>query len=196
MNAPFFELGLIGEDLSLIVALVIGIAFGVVLEQSGMGSAKKLAGQFYLRDMTVFKVMFTAIITAMLGVFWLGWIGFVDVSRIYVPETFILPQLAGGIVFGAGFVLAGLCPGTSCVSAATGRPDGIAVVVGMFGGVFVVGLLFDRLSDFYASTPRGSFTIPDAVGAPYGVVVFAIVLVALGGFFAAEFVEERSRKRT
>ena len=194
MKAPFFELGLIGEDVSLIVALLIGIAFGVVLEQSGMGSARKLAGQFYLRDMTVFKVMFTAILTAMLGVFWLGWIGFVDVSRIYVPETFILPQLAGGIVFGAGFALAGLCPGTSCVSAATGRPDGLAVVVGMFAGVFAVGLLFEQLSEFYASTPRGSFTIPEAIGAPYGIVVFAVVLLALGGFRAAELLEERFRR--
>ncbi len=191
MNAPFFELGYFGYDMSLVVALIIGIAFGAVLEQSGMGSARKLAGQFYLRDMTVFKVMFTAILTAMLGVFWLGWMGFVDVSRIYVPETFIVPQLTGGIVFGAGFALAGLCPGTSCVSAATGRPDGFAVVGGMFAGVLAVGLLFDKLSNFYASTPRGSFTIPDATGLSYGAVVFAIVLLAIAGFRVAERLEKR-----
>ena len=195
MNAPFFELGFVGEEISLVVALLIGIAFGVVLEQSGMGSARKLAGQFYLRDMTVFKVMFTAILTAMLGVFWLGWIGFVDVSRIYVPETFIAPQLVGGIIFGAGFALAGLCPGTSCVSAATGRPDGLAVVGGMFAGVLGVGLLFDRLSAFYSSTPRGAFTIPDALGVNYGVVVFAVVLLALGGFHVAERLEKRFGQR-
>src|SRR5687767_8057821 len=123
MSAPFFELGAFGEGTSLLFAMLIGIAFGWVLERSGMGSARKLAGQFYLRDLTVFKVMFTAIVTAMLGVFWLGWLGFVDISRIYVPETFILPQLVGGLIFGAGFAIAGLCPGTSCVSAATGRAD-------------------------------------------------------------------------
>src|SRR5688500_14904367 len=100
-----------------------------------MGSARKLAGQFYLRDLTVFKVMFTAILTAMLGVFWLGWIGVLDLSRVYVPETWIVPQLAGGIVFGIGFVMAGLCPGTSCVSAATGRIDGLMTVAGMFLGI-------------------------------------------------------------
>jgi uncharacterized membrane protein YedE/YeeE len=164
MKAPFFELGFISETVSLLVALVIGIAFGVVLEQSGMGSARKLTGQFYLRDMTVFKVMFTAIVTAMLGVFWLGWIGFVDVSRIYVPETFIAPQIVGGLVFGVGFAMAGLCPGTSCVSAATGRPDGIAVVAGMLAGVLGTGILFARLAPFYASTPRGAFTLPEAIG--------------------------------
>lgn len=192
MNAPFFEYGAFGQSASLVVALVIGVAFGWVLEQSGMGSARKLAGQFYLTDMTVFKVMFTAILTAMLGVFWLGWLGVVDVSRIYVPETFIVPQLVGGIVFGAGFAVGGLCPGTSCVSAATGRADGIAVVLGMFAGVFATGLAFDRLAAFYDSTARGTLTIPDVVGLSYGAVVFAVVVFALAGFRAAEALERRS----
>ncbi len=195
MRAPYFEFGMFGEGASLIVALVIGIAFGCVLEQSGMGSAKKLAGQFYLRDLTVFKVMFTAILTAMLGVFWLGWLGVVDVSRIYVPETFIAPQAVGGIVFGAGFALAGLCPGTSCVSAATGRPDGLAVVAGMFAGVLAMGLLFDRFSDFYDSTARGSFTLPDVLGVSQGLVVLLVVLLALGGFSAAGWLEARFGSR-
>ena len=65
MIAPFFGNSAFSETASLGVALVIGIAFGWFLERSGMGSARKLAGQFYLRDLTVFKVMFTAIITAM-----------------------------------------------------------------------------------------------------------------------------------
>jgi len=192
MSAPFFEYGLFGDGVSLIVALVIGVAFGVALEQSGMGNARKLAGQFYLRDLTVFKVMFTAILTAMLGVFWLGWIGMLDVSRIYVPETWLAPQIVGGLVFGAGFALAGLCPGTSCVAAATGRLDGIAVVLGMFGGVLVTGLSFETLASFYVSTPRGVFTLPQLIGSSEGVVVFAIVAVALAGFKAAEAIERRN----
>jgi hypothetical protein len=192
MIAPFYELGFIGEGASLAVAALIGIAFGWVLEQSGMGSANKLAGQFYFRDLTVFKVMFTAILTAMLGIFWLGWLGFVDVSRIYVPETFLLPQLAGGIVFGAGFAVAGLCPGTSCVSAATGRLDGVAVMGGMFAGVLATGFLFDRISAFYSSTARGPLTLPDLLGVPYGVVVSGIVLIALGSFRLSEALERRS----
>jgi uncharacterized protein len=195
MTAPLFESGLSGEGGALAVALVIGIAFGWFLERSGMGNARKLAGQFYLRDMTVFKVMFTAIVTAMLGVFWLGWLGVLDVSRVYVPETWILPQLAGGIVFGLGFAMAGLCPGTSCVSAATGRIDGVAVVIGMFGGVFGTGLLFNSLQSFYESTPRGTFTLSQLFNVSEGVVVFAIVAVAIAGFKAAETLERRSVAR-
>jgi uncharacterized membrane protein YedE/YeeE len=191
MSAPFFEYGLFSEGISLAIALIIGIAFGITLELSGMGNARKLSGQFYLRDLTVFKVMFTAIITAMLGVFWLGWAGLLDVSRIYVPETFVVPQLAGGAVFGVGFALAGLCPGTSCVAAASGRLDGFAVVMGMFGGVLATGLAFKRIATFYASTARGVFTLPDLLGASQGLVVFAIVLIALAGFKAADAIEQR-----
>jgi uncharacterized protein len=191
MSAPFFEYGLFSAAFSLFVALIIGIAFGWCLERSGMGSARKLMGQFYLTDLTVFKVMFSAIITAMLGIFWLGWIGFLDIGRIYVPETYILPQLVGGIIFGVGFATAGLCPGTSCVSAVTGRGDGVATVLGMLGGVLLAGVFFGLLEPFYQSTPHGVFTLPALIRAPYGVVVFGIVAIALGGFHFAELIEKR-----
>ena len=192
MIAPFFEHGVFGESASLAAALLIGIAFGWFLERSGMGSARKLAGQFYLRDLTVFKVMFTAIITAMLGVFWLSWAGLLDLDRIFVPETWIVPQLSGGAIFGIGFAMSGLCPGTSCVAAATGRIDGIAVVGGMFAGVLGTGLLFSRLEGFYLSTPRGVYTIPHLLHVSQGAIVFAVVLIALGGFKLAELIERRS----
>ena len=193
MTAPFFEYGLFGAGFSLVVALIIGVAFGWCLERSGMGSARKLIGQFYLTDLTVFKVMFTAIITAMLGIFWLGWIGVLDITRVYVPETYILPQLLGGIIFGVGFATAGLCPGTSCVSAVTGRGDGAAAVLGMLTGVLLAGLFFGILEPFYDSTPHGTFTLPAMTRAPYGVVVFVIVAIALAGFQMAEWIEHRSR---
>ena len=64
MNAPFYQFGLFGNDTALLFAVVIGIGFGFFLEQAGFGSSIKLAQQFYLRDLTVFKVMFTAIVTA------------------------------------------------------------------------------------------------------------------------------------
>ena len=192
MSAPFYDAGAFGHAASLGVALLIGVAFGWTLERSGLGSATKLVGQFYLTDLTVFKVMFSAVLTAMLGTFWLGRLGLLDLSRVYVPETFLLPQLVGGLVFGAGFVLAGLCPGTSCVSAAAGRRDGLATVAGMLSGVLATGLLFAPLARFYDSTAKGRWTLPDLFHLPYGVIVFAIVLLALAGFHAAERIESRA----
>jgi uncharacterized membrane protein YedE/YeeE len=167
---------------SLAVALVIGIAFGWTLERAGLGSAPKLAGQFYLTDFTVFKVMFSAIVTAMLGAFWLARLGILDLGRVYLPETYLAPQLAGGLLFGAGFVIAGLCPGTSCVAAATGRGDGALVMLGMFCGVLITGLAFAPLRRFYESTARGALTLPDLLQVPYGVVVAAVVTMALTAF--------------
>ena len=195
MTAPYFELGYFGTRGALAAALVIGIAFGWCLETAGMGNARKLAAQFYLTDLTVFKVMFSAIVTAMLGLFWLGRLGVLDLSRVYVPETFLLPQLVGGLVFGVGFALGGLCPGTSCVAAVSGRLDGLALVLGMWSGVLATGLAFPALRSFYERTPRGSLTLPQVFHLPYGVVVLLVVLVALGGFRGAEWIEGRAAAR-
>src|SRR5581483_1531209 len=122
-----------------------------------------------------------AIVTAMLGLFWLGRAGVLDLARVYVPETFLLPQLAGGLLFGAGFAIGGLCPGTSCVAASSGRIDGAAVVIGMLAGVLATGALFSSIEPFYSSTARGALTLPALLHVPYGVVVCAIVLIAVGG---------------
>jgi uncharacterized membrane protein YedE/YeeE len=186
MSAPFF---IPGSTADLITALGIGIAFGACLERSGLGSARKLMGQFNLTDLTVFKVMFSAIVTAMLGAFLLSRVGVLDLSKVHLPETWLVPQLVGGVVFGIGFALAGLCPGTSCVAAATGRGDGLAVVIGMFAGVFATGLALPSLESFFRSTSRGGLTLPTLLGASEGVVVFVIVMIALAGFAVAERIE-------
>jgi uncharacterized membrane protein YedE/YeeE len=191
MRFPLFDAAPAGVG-PLAIALCVGIAFGWTLERAGLGSARKIVGQFHLTDFTVFKVMFSAVVTAMLGLFWLSRLGVLDLARVYVPETFWLPQLTGGLVFGAGFALAGLCPGTSCVSAVSGRGDGAAVVAGMFAGVLATGAGFQRIAAFYDSTPHGSWTLSDALHLPYGVVVFAIVLFALAGFAIVERVERRA----
>ena len=189
MIAPFPLDQALGEGGSLVAALGIGVAFGVTLEQAGLGSARKLAGQFYLTDFTVLKVMFSAIVTAMLGLFWLGRLGVVDLTRVYVPETYVLPQLAGGLVFGLGFVLAGLCPGTSCVAAATGRGDGAMVVAGMFSGVLLTGVLFAPLERFANSTALGVRTLPNLLHVSYGMTALLVVVLALGAFRIAEGLE-------
>jgi len=170
-------------------ALLIGIAFGFALERAGLGHAPTLAGQFYLTDLTVLKVMFSAIVTAMLGVFWLARFGVLDLTHVYVPETFLLPQLAGGLLFGVGFVIAGLCPGTSCVAAASGRADGLFVMLGMFAGVLASALAFDAFRPFYESTSRGAMTLPSLLHVPYGVVVALVVIMALTVFHFAERIE-------
>jgi uncharacterized membrane protein YedE/YeeE len=189
MTAPWIE-GTTGPALA--TAVGCGVAFGAALERAGLGSARKLVGQFYGTDLTVFKVMFSAIVVAMLGAFWLARLGVLDLSRVYVPETWLVPQLVGGALFGVGLATAGRCPGTSCVAAASGRGDGLAVVLGMFSGVLATGLLFEPLRGLYESTARGPLTLPAWLGVPYGAVVLAVVAIALVGFRVAERIERRS----
>jgi hypothetical protein len=138
-------------------------------------------------------VLFSALVTAMLGAYWLGRVGLLDLSRVYVPETFLAPQTVGGLIFGVGFVVGGLCPGTSCVAAASGRLDGLALVLGMFAGALGMKVAAPRFAAFYESTPRGSFTLPALLHVPYGVVVAGVVAIALAGFAGAEWLERRAR---
>ena len=119
-------------------------------------------------------------------------IGVLDLNAVYLPETFLLPQLVGGIIFGVGFALAGLCPGTSCVAAATGRGDGFTVVGGMLSGILITGLAFDRLQSFYNSGARGTFTLPQLLHLPPGLVVCGVVAAALVGFWMTSLIERRS----
>ncbi|HUP88643.1 MAG TPA: YeeE/YedE thiosulfate transporter family protein [Longimicrobiales bacterium] len=187
MIAPFF----VSDDAALKLALPIGIGFGWMLERAGFGNARKLAGQFYFKDFTVFKVMFTAIITAALGVFWFARLGWLDMSQVAIPPTYLLPQLAGGLIFGAGFVIGGLCPGTSCVAAASGRLDGLAVVVGMFAGVFGFGELLPRFTEFYLSTNRGELTLDQWSGLDRGAIIFVLTAFAIGMFALIDAFEKK-----
>lgn len=191
MNAPFFKFGYFNEEIGLIFAFVVGIGFGFFLERAGFGSGRKLAAQFYLYDMTVFKVMFTAIVTAMMGLFWLGVLGLVDLSLVYIGPTYLIPQIVGGLILGIGFVIGGYCPGTSCVGAATGKYDAMIYLLGIIAGIFSFGEMFPLLRDFYYSTPMGQVTLPQFFGVRYGLVVFLVVLMALGGFIGAEWVEKK-----
>jgi uncharacterized protein len=191
MTAPFAKYGLFGDEASLLVAFVIGIGFGFFLERAGFGSAKKLVSQFYLDDLAVFKVMFTAIVTAMLGVTYLAWMGILDLSLVYLVPTYWLPQVVGGLVLGVGFVVGGYCPGTSIAAVATGKIDGLVYVLGVAAGTLFFAEAFPWLSGLYEAGAMGRRTLPETLGLPYGVVVFAVVLMALGGFAGAEWVERR-----
>ena len=196
MTAPLTETGALGPAGALAAALLVGVAFGWCLERAGLGSARKLVAQFYLTDLAVFKVMFSAIVTAMLGAFWLSRLGCLDLSLVHVPGTWLVPQLVGGALFGVGMATAGLCPGTACVSAATGRGDGLAVVAGFLAGVLAAGAALPRVAGFFDSTARGVDTLPARLGVSHGAVVLVVVALALAGFAAAGRIERARAARS
>ncbi|NOX17103.1 MAG: YeeE/YedE family protein [Chlorobi bacterium] len=195
MIAPLFKFGYFNDEISLVVAFVIGIGFGFMLERGGFGSARLLAAQFYFTDMRVFKVMFTAIVTAMTGIFYLAWIGWVDLSLVYFTDTFLIPQALGGLILGIGFVIGGYCPGTSGVAIATGRKDAVVYSIGGMFGIFVFGELYPYMSGFLKSTHLGKINLPELLGVHYGVVVFIVILIAIAGFTVVEWGENLMAKK-
>jgi rhodanese-related sulfurtransferase len=173
-----------------VVFLLIGIAFGVVLEIAGFGKSTKLAAQFYFKEWTVLKVMFTAIVVAMVLIFLATSIGLLDYNLVWVNPTFLIPGIVGGLIMGIGFIVGGFCPGTSLVAAATAKLDGIAFVLGVFFGIFLFGETVEYFEDFWYSTDMGRYTLQDMFDVDAGVVVLAVVLFALLAFWIGEHAEE------
>ena len=69
-------------QLAMLAAVFVGFGFGFVLERAGFGNARKLLGQFYGNEMVMLKVMFTAIVTAVLGTVVLAGVGLLDLRAL------------------------------------------------------------------------------------------------------------------
>lgn len=168
MNLPIASFVEFSQGADLAIALLLGVGFGFCLERAGFGSSRKLAAVFYLYDMAVVKVMFTAIVTAMVGLFALSAIGMLDLSQLYVEPTSYAAQALGGLIFGAGFIIGGYCPGTSLAAAATGRKDGIAFALGMATGVLAYVELTPGIDVWIKANSVGELTLPMATGIGMG----------------------------
>jgi len=148
MITTFFGQDVLGSNAALMLALLLGFGFGVALEQAGFGSSRRLAGIFYFRDMTVLRVMYTAMLTAMLGLQLALALGVVSAEQIYFLPTIYGSQIVGGLLFGVGFVLSSWCPGTAAVGLASGRLDALIFLGGAALGVSgpVFALLFSAVA--------------------------------------------------
>ena len=178
MSAPFYKLGAFGDEASLIVAFLIGIGFGFFLERAGFGSAKKLVSQFYLNDLAVFKVMFTAIVTAMLGVTYLSWAGFLDLSLVYLVPTYWVAQVVG--LF-AGAMFSGLLAGRARVTTEKGPRVSVRTRLAM---AFAGGVLMA----FGAALARGC-TSGQALtgGALLNLGSWAFMMMVFAGAYAVAY---------
>lgn len=180
-----------GKFIAYLVFLLIGLAFGYVLESSGFNKSTLLAKQFYFKDLRVFKVFFTAIVTAMLMIFGAAAIGLLDYNLIWVNPTYLWSGIVGGLIMGVGFILGGFCPGTSLVALATFKIDGILFVLGGLVGVFIFGETEQLITYFFNGSYFGRVTLMDVFNIPTGVVVIGVTLMALFMFWGGEKLERR-----
>jgi len=188
--APFDLVATLGATGSYLVYLGIGFCFGFILESCGFGDSRKLAAQFYFSDLRVLKVMFTAIAVAMVLIFWSTALGLLDYDEILVKQTYLWPGIVGGIIMGVGFILGGYCPGTSLVSAATLKVDGMFFLAGHIAGVIVFGETVGLINEFWNSGYMGRFLLPELLGLETGVVVFLVVCLALAMFLGFGWIQK------
>lgn len=176
-----------------LLALIIGIGFGFALERAGFTSSRRLAGVFYLSDMTVVKVMFTALITALLGLSFLNALGWLPFDRIFLMPTIYGAQIVGGILFGVGFVMGGWCPGTAVAGAAAGKIDGILFLIGAVGGSILFNEFFPVIKPLYIAGDQGTQMIYENLGISRTWFVFLFTLMAVGVFWLCEWIEQKRR---
>ncbi len=173
-------------------ALVLGLLFGLSLEGAGFASPRKLVAQFTGRDFTVFKVMFTAVIVAAVGLWLAEAAGIISARSVYVPTLYFWAIALGGALIGAGFAVGGYCPGTSTVGLASGRLDAAVFMAGMVVGVAVFAGLFEPLEGLYraAPGPKGQ-TLDQLFGVPTPVVLAVLIAVAVLGWRLGSRLEAR-----
>ena len=175
---------------------LIGFGFGFTLEMSGFGNSRKLAAQFYFTELTVLKVMFTAIITAMVLTFGASALGILDFGQVWVNTTYISSGIVGGLIMGVGFIVGGFCPTTSLASASTGKIDGMFFMAGGFVGAFLFAETEKFFENWYNfSGYYGRVTLDQVFNIPVGVVVLLVVLMALFMFWGSEQLERIVGKR-
>jgi uncharacterized membrane protein YedE/YeeE len=193
--APVAKIFAWGANTEAIAAMLLGVGFGFFLEKGGFGNSRVLAGQWYGYNFAVLRVMFTAIVTAMVGLFGLRYLGVVNFELVHVNETFLWPQVVGGLIFGVGFAVGQFCPGTAFVGCATGKVDAFLYVFGFLGGAVLFGFAYPAFSHFYDSSSMGRVLLSDWLHVPAGVVVFGVVMMALGAFAFTHWLDKKLAKK-
>ncbi len=187
---------IISGNLNYIVALVIGVLFGAILEQAGFSTSKKLVGLFYGYDFTVLRVFFTAGAVAMVGVIAFNHYGLIDMSLVFINPTFLWSAIVGGLIMGLGFVVGGFCPGTSVCAAAIGKIDAMIFIGGAFIGVFIFAEGYPFFEGLYKSTNLGSPQLFDTLGISQTLFAFIIIIFALTAFYVTNIIENKVNKIT
>ena len=190
LAAPFAKTGVISAAMNLWLAIPIGFIFGYALFHAGFTDSRRIAWAFYFKDVGVPVVMFSAIVTGMLGLWGMSLAGLIDISLVYMLPTYLLPMAVGGVLFGVGMVIGGYCPGTAIAAVATGKIDGIVFVGGFLIGSLVFGDFFPVWGDFFNSDYMGAFRLDQWMGIGLGATVLVIVIVAVVGTISMIFVQD------
>lgn len=191
---PLSETGVYSHEISLLIAFIIGICFGFILEQAGFSSSRKLAGVFYGYDFVVLRVFFTAAITGMTGLLILEHLGLMDLSLIYVNLYYVKAAIIGGVIMGFGFIIGGFCPGTSVCAAAIGKIDAMAFLGGIFLGIIFFAEAYPLFKEIYVADYKENIKLPEMLGIEDGIFALIVIIIAIAAFYFTSLIEKRVKK--
>ena len=184
------------DEWSFVMALIIGIGFGFILESAGFSSSRKLAGVFYGYDFTVLRVFFTAAVVASLGLLYFSYLGWINLEEIYVNRFYIGPTIVGGIFAGIGMLIAGFCPGTSFCAAGIGKIDAMIFIGGIMVGAAIFDIGFPLYADFYKSGAMGPVKIYESLGISKEIAIAVFVAFAMIAFYITAMIQKKFSKQS
>jgi uncharacterized protein len=123
-----------GSAGQLVLGLIFGVTFGFLLQKGGVAKYEVLIGVLLLTDFTVVKVMMSAVVVGMVGIFLMHSRNLVT---LHIKPTRLAANILGGLVFGCGFALAAYCPGTSAAAFGQGNYDALAAMAGLMAGSYL-----------------------------------------------------------
>jgi len=165
------------KSIPLLQGLGFGFVFGFLLQKGGVAKYDILLGALLLTDFTVVKIMLTAIIVGMVGIFSMHAMGLV---KLHVKPTRYAANIVGGLLFGAGFALYGYCPGTGGAALGQGNLDAITGILGLMAGSFLFAEVSRPLDESLMKWGyRGKLMLPDLIKAPLYPFLFVTVPLLL-----------------
>ena len=115
--------------MEILLAIVIGAAFGAVLDRIGATNPTFIGRMLALTNLNLMKTILLAIGTGSVLMFAGQMIGLVDVGHMSVKAAYV-GVFVGGLMLGAGWAASGFCPGTGVCAAASGRKDALFFIAG------------------------------------------------------------------
>jgi len=161
---PLYKNGFLSLEANMFFAVVLGFSFGFVLERTGFTRSQLIADTFYFKNIAVPKIMGVTTITVTTWFIIFNWLGWLDMSQLFTPATYVWPYLVGGLLFGIGMVMAGYCPGTAVAGLGTGKSDALIFILGLFAGMFAYFMAYPYIADFASSSKLGVLKIHDLFG--------------------------------
>lgn len=165
--------------MTFVVALLIGLGFGAILQRTGLSRPDFMLDALRLRDLTLVKFMALAIGVAAIGI---GMLSSLGLAHLAVKPLYVLGVAGGGILFGAGFALAGYCPGTSIIASVEGRRDAWFTLFGALAGALAYIVAYPALAPRLVEPASfGNLTLAGAAGVSSGVAgaVAGAIFIAL-----------------